>query len=111
MRRVSLFILGAPAYIAWTSQLNTTYSKIHLLSEYSGWTLQPVGTVFPKYFNRKPYTEIYDNRGRAGDNPQINGTMFVTLVDHKTPGLNLTPFNFSKINSHIVAGPALYLAG
>ena len=82
-----------------------------MLSKYSGWTLQPADTVFPSYYNRKPYSEIYSGRGKAGDDPQINGTMFVTLVDARTPQLNLTAFNFPRINPHIVAGPALYLAG
>lgn len=82
-----------------------------MTSRYSGWTLQPAETVFPKYYNDKPYSDAYAGRGRAGDNPQINGTMFVTLVDAETPRCNITAFTISRINAHIVAGPALYQAG
>lgn len=43
----------------------------------------------------------------AGD-PAINGTMFVALTDLN---LYVTPYNISKVNPHVAAGPALYQAG
>ncbi|KAK2796829.1 hypothetical protein FQN49_009003, partial [Arthroderma sp. PD_2] len=43
----------------------------------------------------------------AGD-PAVNGTVFIAITD---VDLFLTPFNLSLIDAHVVAGPALYLAG
>ncbi|KAI9832723.1 MAG: hypothetical protein M1826_001282 [Phylliscum demangeonii] len=80
---------GAPAFVAWVSQLNVTYSPLTCTSNGTGTTIQPDVSVY------------------AGD-PAINGTMFVAITD---TDLNLTPFNLSKINPHVVAGPALYQAG
>ncbi|EFE35308.1 uncharacterized protein ARB_06265 [Trichophyton benhamiae CBS 112371] len=43
----------------------------------------------------------------AGD-PAVNGTVFIAITDED---LYLTPFNLSLIDSHVVAGPAIYQAG
>ncbi|GBF60824.1 hypothetical protein TMEN_7459 [Trichophyton mentagrophytes] len=43
----------------------------------------------------------------AGD-PAVNGTVFIAITDED---LFLTPFNLSLIDSHVVAGPAIYQAG
>ncbi|KAM5456731.1 putative conserved fungal protein [Microsporum audouinii] len=43
----------------------------------------------------------------AGD-PAVNGTVFIAITDQD---LFLSPFNLSLIDSHVVAGPALYQAG
>ncbi|KAI1785773.1 ferritin-like domain-containing protein [Ganoderma leucocontextum] len=73
---------GLPAYVAWVSQLNTTYTKLTLTGENSGTTVQPFDDV-------------------------ISGTMFVAVVDAAT---YVTPHNISMLNEHIVAGPAIYQA-
>jgi hypothetical protein len=80
---------GTPAYVAWVSQLNVTYSALNLSSNTSGSTVQPDVETF------------------AGD-PAVNGTLFIAITDSNT---FLTPFNLSLINEHVVAGPALYQAG
>ncbi|KAI7972471.1 hypothetical protein EIK77_008934 [Talaromyces pinophilus] len=80
---------GTPAYVAWVSQLNVTYSALNLSSNTSGSTVQPNVETF------------------AGD-PAANGTLFIAITDSNT---FLTPFNLSLINDHVVAGPALYQAG
>lgn len=80
---------GAPAFVAWVTQLNLTYSALTLTGNNTGSTFQP---------NTSTY---------AGD-PAINGTMFIAITD---ANLTLTPFNLSMINPHVVAGPALYQAG
>nr|VWO99603.1 Acetylornithine/succinyldiaminopimelate aminotransferase (ACOAT) (DapATase) (Succinyldiaminopimelate transferase) (EC (EC [Ganoderma boninense] len=75
---------GAPAYVAWVSQLNTTYTALTLAgdSEHEGTTVQPFDSA-------------------------ISGTMFVAVVDAPT---YVTPHNVSVLNEHIVAGPAVYQA-
>ncbi|CRG90654.1 Protein rds1 [Talaromyces islandicus] len=85
---------GRPAYVAWVTQLNVTYSALTLDSgggnaSTSGYTIQP------------------DFQTYAGD-PAVNGTMFVAVTDDDPV---LTPFNLSLINAHVVAGPVLYQAG
>lgn len=80
---------GPPAFVAWVTQLNLTYSALTVTGSNQGYTLQPNTSTF------------------AGD-PAINGTMFVALTDRE---VTLTPFNLSQINPFVVAGPALYQAG
>ncbi|CCG81380.1 Protein rds1 [Taphrina deformans PYCC 5710] len=106
---------GLPAYIAWVSQLNVTFSPFTATGNNSGYTIQPNDTVFPAYFGQAPLSNITTNLGSQPNNNAatdgiINGTMFVALVDAATPALNLSAFNLSMINSHIVAGPAIYQA-
>ncbi|KAF2843149.1 stress response protein Rds1 [Patellaria atrata CBS 101060] len=79
---------GAPAFVAWVSQLNLTYTPLTLTGNDSGWSYQPPN-------------EVYE-----GD-PAVNGTMFVALTDSDP---YLTPFNLSMINPHVVA-LGLYQAG
>lgn len=79
---------GKPQYVAWASQLNLTYTELTVTSNNSGWTYQPAFQVY------------------QGD-PAVNGTMFVAMTDAH---LDLTPFNFSMINPHVVA-LGLYQAG
>lgn len=81
---------GIPAYVAWVSQLNVTYSALTLTGNTSGSTIQPL--------NLQTF---------QGD-PAVNGTMFVAITDSD---LVVTPANLSLINEHVVAGPALYQAG
>lgn len=80
---------GTAAYVAWVTQLNVTYSALTLSGNTSGSTIQPNLETF------------------SGD-PAVNGTIFVAITDDNS---YLTPFNLSLINSHVVAGPALYQAG
>lgn len=80
---------GAPAYVAWVSQLNVTYSPLTMITNTSGSTIQPSVETF------------------AGD-PAANGTLFIAITDSDP---FLTPFNLSLINPHVVAGPALYQSG
>lgn len=80
---------GAPKYVAWVNQLNTTYTKLENIKGNTGTTVQPGGNVF-------------------ADDGIVNGTMFVALTD---VDIFVTPFNLSAINAHIVAGPALYQSG
>ncbi|KAL1966830.1 hypothetical protein VTN77DRAFT_3795 [Rasamsonia byssochlamydoides] len=80
---------GTPAYVAWVTQLNVTYSTLNVINSTHGTTVQPNVETF------------------LGD-PAINGTMFIAITDADP---YLTPFNLSLINPHVVAGPALYQAG
>jgi len=79
---------GTPAYVAWVSQLNLTYTDLTVTGSNTGFTYQPD-------------TFVYE-----GD-PAGNGTMFVALTDSD---LFLTPFNLSMINPHVRA-LGLYQAG
>lgn len=85
---------GRPAYVAWVTQLNVTYTNLTLdtgggNASTSGHTIQPDLATF------------------QGD-PAVNGTVFVAVTDDDPV---LTLFNLSLINAHVVAGPALYQAG
>ncbi|PKX97543.1 ferritin-like domain-containing protein [Aspergillus novofumigatus IBT 16806] len=81
---------GSPSYVLWASQLNVTYSTLTISGNSSyGTTIQPDLSTY------------------AGD-PALNGTIFIAITD---TDLFVTPFNISSVNSHIVAGPALYQAG
>jgi hypothetical protein len=82
-------LAAAPAYVAWVTQLNLTYTDLTVTGSNTGYTFQP---------NTSTY---------AGD-PAVNGTMFVALTSQN---VTLTPFNLSMINPYVVAGPALYQAG
>lgn len=79
---------GAPKFVAWSNQLNLTYSPLTTTGNNSGFTYQPEGYVY-------------------GDDGIINGTMAVMLTDLD---LYVTPFNTSMLNPHIVA-LGLYQAG
>jgi hypothetical protein len=81
---------SSPKYVVWVSQLNITYTPLRVVGNGTGgYTTQP------------------DLQTYQGD-PAINGTMFIAITDDDP---FLTPFNISLINSHVVAGPALYQAG
>ncbi|KAJ6081293.1 hypothetical protein N7499_006167 [Penicillium canescens] len=83
---------GLAKYVVWVSQLNITYTPLHTddtSNNSGGWTAQP------------------DLETYQGD-PAFNGTIFIAITDSDP---YLSPFNLSLINSHVVAGPALYQAG
>ncbi|KAL8278592.1 hypothetical protein RQP46_009084 [Phenoliferia psychrophenolica] len=82
-------VAGEPKFAAFISQLNVTYVPLFNVTNYTASVYQPGGVVYP------------------GD-PQVNGTMFVSLVDED---LFVTPYNLTLINNHTVAGPALYQSG
>jgi hypothetical protein len=79
---------GQPQFVAWSQQLNLTYSPLVTTGDREGYTYQPEGYV-------------YDSDGI------INGTMAVMLTDLD---LYVTPFNASMLNPHVVA-LGLYQAG
>ncbi|KAI0762131.1 Rds1 protein [Trametes elegans] len=82
---------GEGKYVAWISQLNTTYTDLTVIGNNSGSTTQPGGQIF-------------------GDNTfsTINGTVFIMITDDNP---YVTPFNLTMLNQHIVAGPAMYQSG
>jgi hypothetical protein len=88
MSYVTATSAAAPAFVAWVSQLNLTYTPLTITGENEGYTYQPAAEVY------------------QGD-PAANGTMFVALTDSD---IFLTPFNLSMINPHVVA-LGLYQAG
>ncbi|KAK1050070.1 hypothetical protein LTR74_017145 [Friedmanniomyces endolithicus] len=75
-------VAGPPAFVAWTNQLNLTYTPLVFTGENTGYTYQPNGTV-------------YEN-----GSPIVTRTTFIALTD---TDLFLTPFNLSMINPHVVA--------
>lgn len=86
----SIVTTKSAKYVAWISQINVTYTELKDIKGNSGWTTQPKTTVFPN-----------------SNNTIVNGTVFVAVVDEK---VNLSPYNLTKINDHVIAGPALYQA-
>ncbi|ESK88351.1 stress response protein [Moniliophthora roreri MCA 2997] len=82
---------GDPQFVAWISQLNTTYTPLTDINGNSGKTTQPGGNIFGD-----------------GTAPLINSTIFIVITD---ADIFVTPANMSKINEHIVAGPAVYQSG
>ncbi|KAM6504090.1 Rds1 protein [Amanita muscaria] len=82
---------GQPRFALWISQLNITYTPLENLNGTTATTIQPDTTVFGD-----------------GTASTFNGTMFIAITDLD---LFVTPFNFSSVNPHIVAGPAVYQAG
>ena len=87
---------GPPAFAAWVSQLNLTYTPLQNISEtpegYTASTAQPDGIVLPE----------------TNTDDVVNGTIFIAITDSD---LFLTTHNLSFINPHVVAGPAIYQAG
>jgi hypothetical protein len=74
---------ATPAFVAWISQLNVTYTPLEITGDSMGQTQQPGGTVF-----------------EGIDNNIVNDTMFVALTD---TDLYVTPYNLSLLNDHILA--------
>jgi len=80
-----------PKFVVWVSQYNATYTPLFNVSSNTGFTTQPNGTVYPNI-----------------PDPIVNGTMFIAITDSNP---FVTPHNLSLINTHVVAGPALYQSG
>jgi hypothetical protein len=78
----------------------------------------PTHCVFISQLNATsvPYTSSGNNTGSCvvpggyvfGDDPIVNGSMFTILAQNPP---FVTPYNLSKLNDFIVAGPAVYIAG
>ncbi|OSC97445.1 Rds1 protein [Trametes coccinea BRFM310] len=82
---------GEPKFVAWISQLNTTYTDLTIIGNNSGSTVQPGGEIFGN--------DTFST---------INGTIFVLVTDANP---YVTPFNLTMLNQHVVAGPAMYQSG
>lgn len=72
---------GEPKFVAWSSELNFTYSSLTVTVDHTSYTYQPKGFV-------------YHSDG------VINGAMAVALTDLD---LFVTLFNLTMLDSHIVA--------
>lgn len=83
---------GVPKFAAWVSQLNVTYTPLYDVNSSYAATKQPNGRVITQ----------------TGNDFINNGTMFVALTD---TDLYVTPANLTLINKHVVAGPAIFIAG
>ena len=70
---------GQPAFVAWVSQLNLTYTPLTITVPNSGSSYQPPN-------------EVYET------DPAVNGTVFIALTDSD---LYLTSFNLTMINPHV----------
>lgn len=79
---------GQPAFVAWLSQLNLTYTPLTVTGSNSGFTYQPANEVFET-------------------DPALNGTVFIALTD---ADVYATPFNLTMINPHVRA-LGLYQSG
>jgi hypothetical protein len=73
---------ATPAFVAWISQLNVTYTPLEITGDGMGQTMQPAGCVFD---------DIYNNI--------VNDTMFVGLTD---TDLYVTPYNLSLLNGKLL---------
>ncbi|KAK4052512.1 hypothetical protein OIV83_002314 [Microbotryomycetes sp. JL201] len=84
---------GQPRYAAFVQQLNVTYVG-----------LDNVDTNARAASIRQPGSQVYGPYSPA----IVNETSFLVLTDANP---FLTPYNLTLINKHVVAGPALYIAG
>jgi len=78
-----------PTYCAFIAQLNATTTPFTSTGNNTGHCEIPGGYVF-------------------GDDPIVNGTMFVALL---AENIYVTPYNLSLMDDIIVAGPAVLIAG
>ncbi|KAG0354825.1 ferritin-like domain-containing protein [Gamsiella multidivaricata] len=94
---------GAPKFVAWISQLNVTYTPLEGVEMFNS-----DGFDVGKATTKQPdVPDLYPGLTTEGQ-PVINGTVFVALVDDD---VFVTPSNLTELNSHVVAGPALYQSG
>jgi len=85
---------GDPRYAVFLQSYNATFVELTMTGERSATARVPSAVVFD--------TPI------ASSGPSINGTAFAAIVDEK---MDLTPYNFTLITKHMVAGPAIFQAG
>ncbi|KAF1363660.1 hypothetical protein EJ07DRAFT_162877 [Lizonia empirigonia] len=79
---------GEPKFLAWISQINTTYTPLEVTGPNQGWSWQPPNEVYQR-------------------NPAVNETVFVAVTDSD---LYLTSFNLTLINPHVRA-LGIFIAG
>lgn len=79
---------GQPAFVAWLSQLNLTYTPLNVTGPNSGTTFQPAANVLDA-------------------DPALNGTAFIAVTD---TDLYVTPYNLTLLNPHVRA-LGLYYSG
>jgi hypothetical protein len=79
---------GEPKFVAWVSQLNTTYTELTTTGKNEGFTFQPA-------------SEVYET------DPALNGTAFIALTDSNP---YVTPYNLTMLNPNVRA-LGLYQAG
>ncbi|KAM0790550.1 hypothetical protein ACM66B_004419 [Microbotryomycetes sp. NB124-2] len=84
---------GEARFAAFVQQLNVTYVGLDSVNLSSR-----TATV------RQSGTQLYG----LSSPPIVNETVFLVLTDANP---SLTPYNISLINQHVVAGPAMYIAG
>ncbi|PNS20789.1 Protein rds1 [Sphaceloma murrayae] len=77
-----------PSWVLWVSQLNATYSELHVTGDNQGYTYQPAG-------------DVYEGEGA------INDTMFIAITSED---IFVTPFNLSNVNPYVKA-LGIYIAG
>jgi hypothetical protein len=88
--------VSSAQWVAWISQLNTTYTPLEDIKANkdksgSGTTIHPAANIYGD-----------------GTAPLLNGTVYVLVTDANP---YVTPYNLSTIEAHILAGPALYNIG
>ncbi|KAI5300472.1 hypothetical protein KEM55_007138, partial [Ascosphaera atra] len=108
-------LAGKPAYVAWVSQLNVTYSPLTNIQQIAGHNGTVNGTANAAGVSGGNGTSFaymgtttQPNAATYLGDPAINGTIFVAVTDKN---LYVTAHNLSLLNPHVVAGPALYQAG
>jgi hypothetical protein len=82
---------GSPKFAAFISQLNVTYAPLYDIKDNCAQVKVPGGGIFGNH-----------------STPTLNGTIFIAITD---ADLYVTPFNTSYINTHVVAGPAIFQSG
>ncbi|KAK9454485.1 ferritin-like domain-containing protein [Dipodascopsis uninucleata] len=88
---------GEPKFAAWISQINVTYTDIESYEvdnqtyTWTATTTQPDDTIWEDVTM-----------------PIVNGSMFIVVTDED---IYVTPYNLSELNAHVVAGPAVFVAG
>ncbi|KAI1288643.1 hypothetical protein EDD11_009842, partial [Mortierella claussenii] len=97
---------GSPKFAAWISQLNVTYTPLENVSEFNSGD-HVISKGFKASTKQPDVPELYPGLTTEG-HPVINGTVFIALVDED---IFVTPANLTELNSHVVAGPALYQSG
>ncbi|CAI7584709.1 unnamed protein product [Penicillium glandicola] len=95
---------GSAKYVVWVSQLNITYTPLHVVSGINSTnsTNGANSTDGSRGYTIQPNLETYQS------DQAFNGTVFIAITDSDP---YVSPFNLSLIDPHVVAGPALYQAG
>lgn len=92
-----------PAFVAWVSQLNVTYTPLNVTGNNTGVTTQPGGVVFDSTDDgivvslcSLPQSNLVDVQRLT----EQNGTSFIGITD---TDLYVTPYNLSLLNDHLFA--------